>query len=421
VASPFQRALRERQLRQPSGLSLIIAATGVAAAAGYLVIWLVPREIGLDAYYSFGLFWAAMYFVVGTLSGLQQEVARAAAPVSIDRPQRGSARNFAPVFSAAVFATVIVTAPLWVSTVFPTGGWALVLPLAVASSSYALVAVLAGTLYGLSGWWQLAAMIVVDALLRLIAVVAVASVTTDAAALAWAAAVPFLLTLVVLWPGIRRSVVGAAALDVEMRALTWNVARTILAAASIGVLVSGLPVVIGIAAGDTPRALAAALFLAVMITRAPVIVVVMSLQSYLLVKFRDQRGGLAPALWRIEAVVLGGGALLALVAALIGPVVFELLYPGQIELAGWFYAVLVLSSALIGGLIVTGSAVLAVGMHRAYTLGWVVAALVTIGSFALTGDLLTRVVIAVVAGPVAGSAVQLGFLLARYRRGLRLG
>jgi len=408
-------------LRQPSGLSLIIAATGVAAAAGYLVIWLVPREIGLDAYYSFGLFWAAMYFVVGTLSGLQQEVARAAAPVSIDRPQRGSARNFALVFSAAVFATVIVTAPLWVSTVFPTGGWALVLPLAVASSSYALVAVLAGTLYGLSGWWQLAAMIVVDALLRLIAVVAVASVTTDAAALAWAAAVPFLLTLVVLWPGIRRSVVGAAALDVEMRALTWNVARTILAAASIGVLVSGLPVVIGIAAGDTPRALAAALFLAVMITRAPVIVVVMSLQSYLLVKFRDQRGGLAPALWRIEAVVLGGGALLALVAALIGPVVFELLYPGQIELAGWFYAVLVLSSALIGGLIVTGSAVLAVGMHRAYTLGWVVAALVTIGSFALTGDLLTRVVIAVVAGPVAGSAVQLGFLLARHRRGLRLG
>lgn len=407
-------------MRQPSGLSLIIAATGVAAAAGYLVIWLVPRQIGLDAYYSFGLFWAAMYFVVGTLSGLQQEVARATAPLTADRPRRGSARNFALVFSAAVFATVIVTAPLWVGAVFPSDGWALVLPLAVATSSYALVAVLAGTLYGLSGWRQLAAMVVIDALLRLIAVVAVASVTSDAAALAWAAAAPFLLAIAVLWPNIRRRVVGAAALDVELRALTWNVARTILAAASTGVLVSGLPVVIGIASGDTPRALTAALFLAVMITRAPVIVVVMSLQSYLLVKIRDQRAPLGPTLLRIETVVLGGGALLALVAALIGPAVFETLYPGQIELSGGFYALLVLSSALIGALIVTGSAVLAVGMHRAYTLGWVIAALVTIGSFALPWDLLTRVVIAGVAGPVAGSAVQLGFLLVRRRRGLRL-
>lgn len=401
-------------MRKPSGLTLILGATAVAAVAGYLVIWLVPLQIGLASYKTFGLFWSAMYLIVGTLAGLQQEVTRGTVPRDAGLPLRASlARNFGLIVAALVFALIVVSAPLWVSSLFPADGWRLVWPLAFATSSYVLVATLAGTLYGLARWWPLALMISVDALLRLAAVGIVSTVTRDAAALAWAAAAPFLLTIVLLWPAFRSSVVGKASLDVEYRALTWNVARTMVAAASTGILVSGLPVVIGVAAAAEPPALVASLFLAITITRAPVIVVVMSLQSYLLIRFRDHREEFGRTLLVFLGLLAAGGVVLALVAWLIGPAVFGLLYAGEVSLAGWFYGVLVLSSALIGSLTVTGAALLSRARHFGYTLGWLVAALTTIACFLPPIGIMGQILTAVIAGPVSGLAIHAGFLLSK--------
>lgn len=393
-------------------MSLILGATAVASIASYLLIWLVPRQIGLEAYKDFGLFWAAMYFVVGALSGLQQEVTRGTVRRSDEIvPTVSPARNFGLAVSGIVFLAVVVSSPLWIGSVFPGEGWPLVLPLAFATTSYVMVATLAGTLYGIAGWVPLALMISVDGVLRFVAVCLVASVTDDTVALAWAAALPFLITIAVLWPGIRRVVVGKTALDVGYRALSRNVAGTMVAAASMGVLVSGFPVVLGIAAAGEPAAFVASLFLAITITRAPVIVVVMSLQSYLIVRFRDHPGSFWRDFLALQAIILGGAVVLSVLAWLVGAAVFDFLYGGQIDLDGWFYAALVASSALVGCLAVTAPAVLALSQHAVYSLGWVVAAIVTIGCFVLPFDLMTNTVVSLLAGPVAGLLVHAPYLL----------
>jgi len=405
-------------VKRPSGLTLILGATGIAAVCGYLVIWFVPVQIGLAAYKPFGLFWAAMYLLVSALSGVQQEVTRATVPRSPSRAATANpARNFGVALAGVVFVIVVASSPLWVDAVFPGEGFALVPPLAVAAASYVLVATLAGTLYGISGWVPLALMVAVDALLRLVAVVAVAAVTSDTVTLAWAAATPFLLTIVLLWPAVRRGVVGRTWVDVGYRALSWNVTRTVAASASMGLLVSGFPVLIGLASAGEQAAFVASLFLAIMITRAPVIVLVMSLQSYLVVRFRDRR---KEGFWRqfllIQAAIAGGGVVLAVVAAFIGPAVFEWLYGSEFDLDGWFYAVLVVSSALVGALVVSAAAVLADSQHLVYSLGWLIAAAVTLGCFLLPADLLTRTVVALIAGPVAGLVVHGSHLLVRQGR-----
>jgi len=398
------------------GLTPLLAATGLAAVAGYLLIWLVPLQIGLEAYKDFALFWAAMYFLIGAFSGLQHEVTRGTVRrVTVGGTQPNPARNFGLAVSAFVFVAVVATAPLWVDTLFPGVGWPLVWPLAVAAASYVIVATVAGTLYGVAGWLSLALMIAIDAFLRLAAVGIVAVFTNNAVPLAWAAAIPFLLTIALLWPRIRRDVVGRTTFDAEYRTLSWNVARTMVAAASMGVLVSGFPVVLGVAAIEEPDAYVAALFLAIMVTRAPVIVVVMSLQGYLIVRFRDHRATLVRDLLGVLGIVLSGGIVLALIAWVVGPTVFALLYGGAISLDGWFYAVLVVSSALVGALSVTAPAVLSLAQHVVYSAGWVVAAFVTMACFFLPFGLVANTVAALIAGPLAGLAVHSAYLIGRSR------
>ena len=400
-------------MKRPPGLGLILGGTAVAALAGYFVIWLVPIHIGLAAYKTFGLFWAAMYLVVGTLAGIQQEVTRGTTPRFGEDPGRASlARNFGVSGAGVVFLAVVATAPLWVSAVFPENGWQLVLPLAFAASSYVLVATLTGTLYGLSQWTPVALLVVVDALLRLSAVGILSVFTRDSVVLAWAAASPFLVTILILWPGFRSLVVGRATLDVDYRSLLWNVSRTMVAAASTGILVSGLPVVIGIAASEEPATLVASLFLAITITRAPVIVLVMSLQSYLLIRFRDRPATVYRTMFAILGILIVGGVLLGLAAWAVGPTVFDLLYGGRVALDGWLYGLLVVSSALVAALTVTGAAVLARSRHFAYSAGWVVAAVVTVISFSVPLGIIGQIVLAVIAGPAAGLLVHLGYLLA---------
>lgn len=387
-----------------AGLRAILVATAVAGVASYLVTWFVPRVIGFAEYASFAVFWAALYLLVGTLSGLQQEVTRATVPV--DAPVHANrARTFGLV--AAAITLVLVLAAGWTTPY--------ALPLAVGAASYALVAVLAGSLYGLARWRAVAALVLVDALLRLAAILVVLLFTHDVVALAWAAAVPFGLALVVLWPFIRRSVVGRAQLDVGYRRLSWNVSRTLLAAASTGVMVSGFPLLLGLTSAGADPAQLGLYILAATLVRAPLVVVAMSLQSYLLIVFRDAAGQVGRRLLVILCAVAGAAVLLAGLAWLVGPAVFGWLFPGEPTPQGWFVAALVVSSALVAAMFVSGSAVLARAQHFFYSAGWVAGALVTIVVLVLPLELETRTIVALVAGPLAGLAVHLGCLLLALR------
>lgn len=405
-----------RPRAKPSGFVLILGATATAGIASYVVTWLVPHQIGLARYAVFASLWSFLYLVVGTLGGIQQEVTRATLPIEGKHGGRASrARNFGIVAGIVVFLVIVGTAPLWVAAVFPADGWNLVWPLAGGAAAFVMVAVLAGSLYGASQWMAVALMISVDAVMRLAALAIVLVWTNDVVALAWAVAVPFPLTLMVLWPFIRSSIVGRTQLDVGYGALTWNVSRTMVAAASTGIMVSGFPLFLGLtSAGESPELLGL-FILTITLTRAPLIIVAMSLQSYFLIMFRDNVDHFWKRFLGIQALVLGAAVVLALLGWLIGPAVFGFLFPGQLRPEGWFIAVLVFSSALVGALCISAPAVLARSQHFVYTAGWVIAAAVTVLALFMPLDFTARTCLALVAGPVAGLLVH-GAYLARSPR-----
>lgn len=395
---------------------LIILATAAAGIAGYVVTWVVPRVIGGVDYKVFAVFWAAMYLVVTALSGVQQEVTRATGRRAVGSPPgRNVARNFGAGGALGVFAVVLLTAPLWVRGVFPELGWALVFPLAVGTASYVVLATLSGTLYGVSEWRPLSWLIVTDAMVRLVAVGVVSVISGDLVALAWAAALPFGATVAALWPAIRRHVAGRSELDVGYRSLGWNVSRTLLASASAGALVSGFPLLLSLTSHRESPALLASLFLTITLTRAPLIVTIMAVQGYLIVRFRDNPARLTRDLRQFLLAIVGGAVVLAGLGWALGPTVFGWLFPGEPVLDGWFFAVLIGSSALVGALSITAPAVLARGQHAAYSAGWVVAALVTVAALLVPTELMARIILALILGPIAGLSTHLVFLFGRRR------
>jgi O-antigen/teichoic acid export membrane protein len=398
-------------------VSLILVATVIAGIAAYVVTWLVPHRIGLASYALFAVFWAFLYLVVGTLSGIQQEVARATRARDGRLVGRvGRAGSFAVVAALSVFTIVVLSAPVWVQAIFPTDGWSLVWPLAAGTASYVFVAVLGGAFYGIAQWLSLALMMTVDALLRLLAVGIALAFTSDVVVLAWAVVLPFPATIALLWLFIRKSIRGRSELDVGYGALSWNVARTILAAASTSAMVSGFPLLLGLTAPNEPRATVGLFILSITLTRAPLIVIAMSMQSYLVVTFRARTASFWRNFLRLQALVMGAGIVLAAVGWVIGPAVFGVLFPGEPRPEGWFIAVLVMSSALVGGLFVAGPAVLARSQHFIYASGWTVAASVTVVSLVLPLDFTARTVTALLAGPIAGAAVFAVYLSMAVRR-----
>ena len=390
-----------------SGFAIILIATAIAGTASYAVTILIPNEIGLAEYAPFAVFWSSVYLAVGALGGIQQEVSRATLPATEGVTSHAfRARRFGIIAGLLVFVAIAGTAPLWERSVFPTEGWSLVIPLAVGAASYVMVAVLAGSLYGVIAWVPLALMITVDALLRLASLSITLAFTHNIVALAWAVAVPFPLTLLALWPVIRLSIVGRSRLDDGYRALAWNMARTVLAATATAVMVSGFPLLLGLTSHSEPPEIVGMFIVAITLTRAPLIVVALSLQSYLVVHFRDNASNFRPYFLRLLGVTVVAGAVLAVAGWLFGPTVYHLVFPNKLQPDAPFFAILVGSSALVTALCITAPAVLARSKHLVYSAGWVAAALATISSLLLPLDFASRTVTALIVGPIIGLIVH---------------
>jgi O-antigen/teichoic acid export membrane protein len=404
--------------KRADGIVAIGGATIVAGIAGYAVTLLVYRVVGASAYAIFAVFWAALFLLVGGLNGIQQEITRATfaiPPGTRTRPSR--ARNLGVVVAAGVFILVLVTALAWNRAVFATEGWALVFPLAVGAASYVLVAVLGGSLYGVSHWRSIALMVASDGILRVLLVGIGLLFTHDVIVLAWLVALPFPLVIALLWPLLRRGFVGRTDVDAGYRQLSWNALRAVVASISTAVLVSGFPLLLGVTAHGQPAALVGELIFAITLTRAPLIVSVMALQSYFVVRFRDGGEGWVGLFWRVIAIVGVAAVVLAGLGWWLGRPVIEWISGHPTPITGGLVAILVASSALVGAMCVTGPAVLAHSRHSAYTAGWVAAAVATIVVMASPIEFMARVAIALLTGPFVGLVVHLVALTRSARRG----
>ena len=384
--------------------AVVVGAAFVAGAVGFVLTFVVARTIGAAATAQFTAFWSAIYLIVGALAGLQQEVARATRPRDGATPAV-SLRRFGGVSVVVVVALVVLSGLLWVGTAFAADGSSFLLPLAIGAAGYVLVAIVGGELYGLRRWSSIAAMVVGDAVLRAIAVGVCLLLTHDVVILAWAVALPFGGTLLLLWWFIRRGVTGRFMIDVTQRTLASNGIKAVAGSLATAVLVSGFSLFVVATSPGADRVALGALAFAVTVVRAPVMITVLAAQGLLIVHFRDsERAGRAVLL--ISAVVLAAGAVLAGLAALIGdPVLIALVGP-DFAVGSGVLAVIVAASALMGVLLVTGPFAISRSRHTVYAVAWIVAAVVGIALLFTPLPLIPRVEVSLVAAPVAGILVH---------------
>lgn len=397
--------------RDAAGLRWILLATAVAGALGYVIQVAAPRLLEDGAYVAFSVMWSTVYLCVAAMSGVQQEASRAARPSTSHAPNT-VLRAFA--LSAAVVVLIVAIGLGWwlsIDTV-PMAALALMAALGVAFVGYLMNAVLSGVLYGLQLWRGVALVTILDAVLRATFLAVAFAVSADTVWLGLGIAFPFGLSFAVGWVVLRRRVVGRFALDVGYRALSANVLSTVGAAACSGVMISGLPLLLGATSAGVPASALGSLIMAVNLTRAPIVVPVMALQSYLIsAVFRD-RASIAPRrLWSLIGISLLVMAALAGLAAAVGPWLMTLISAGSFSIAPLAIAIVVFSAGLVALMCVTGPALVAKGGHAANVGGWALAAVLTVGGLLLPIGFAERTLLALTVPAAAGLVVHVAALL----------
>ena len=386
---------------------LVLGASVLSGAAGYVVTTIVAARLGPAGYAGFAVFWSSLYLVVGAFGGVQQEATRASTSAELTGGMGGARLGaFGAIAAAALFAILLGTAPAWSGPVFTESGFALAAPLAVGAASYVLVATVCGGLYGIRRWGWLAVLIAGDGILRLIGVGAVLLFGGSVVPLAWAVALPFPVTLALVVPFLARDLRRALRSDVGFGRLARNVLRTVVAAAAMATLISGFPLLVSVTSPEAPAAVLGTLILAFTLARAPIVVPLMALQSYLIVKFAEPEWPRVRRLLQLGATVLIAGIVLGAAAAAFGVPLLELLFgtQAQVASAGLFW--IVGSAGLVAALCITGPALLAESRLGLYAVGWAVSALGAVTVLVLPFDLTARLALALIVGPVLGLAVH---------------
>ncbi|CAM5508639.1 hypothetical protein [Leifsonia shinshuensis] len=403
-------------------MPLLLAATVVSGLAGYVVTWRVFVEAGAAGYGVFSVFWSALFLVVGVLFGVQQEATRAVAqtdPRSLADPRtpgpRTSLATFAPALAVVVVLVVLATSPLWAPSGLGPANAGLAWFVAVGAGFNCLVAAASGILAGAGLWRQLAAIISLDGILRVVFVLVALAAGGPLWLLALAVILPFPLSLLAVVASAPRRILGRVTVSESFGSLAANTGRTMLAASATAVLINGFPLVLSFFATGSGHAGLGSLVLAVTLTRAPILVPLTALSSFLVSRFTHHPEQVARTLTAIMAGIAALAAVMCLCAYLFGLPVMKAVFGPQFDLAPGALTALVGSAALIGALSVSGAAVLARGKHGMYAAGWVAASVITLALLFLPLPLAPRAALALAAGPAVGVAIHLFALRAGAR------
>jgi O-antigen/teichoic acid export membrane protein len=398
-------------------------ATALTALCGYAVIYLAARDLAPSGYSVFGVFWGAAGLVGGASTGLLQEATRevrsasyvsdlGAVPASRTHPMRVAA-----MVGVAAAVVIAGSSPWWSGRVFVEERWLSVGLLSIGLAGYCLCATLMGLLAGTNQWAQYGALMVTDAVIR----VAVAAATfvigwgltgylwaTVAGSAAW-------LIMLVASPTARAAArlltLGGTAIFLR------GAGHSITAAGASAILVMGFPVLLKLTSNQL-GAQGGVIILAVMLTRAPLLVPLTAMQGNLVAHFFDQRSDRVRAMIAPAAIIGGIGAVGVVAAGLVGPWLLRVGFGPQYDASGALLAWLTAAAVSIAMLTLTGAAAVAAALHRAYSLGWVGATLASGLLLLLPLPLPTRTVIGLLCGPLVGIVVH---LLALARAGRATG
>lgn len=388
--------------RELSGGTWLLGATAVAGGMGYAMQLLAGHHLSAAEYERFGVFWAAMFFVAGTISGVQQEVARAARPGS---------RGASPVRAGVALGAVAVVVAAAAAAAVPSIGLD-VAAIAVGALGSIALAIASGLSYGAAAWSTIAAIMVLEAVVRLALLEAALLLDAPFWVVALAIAVPWTVTVVVLLPRVRARAAGIG-LDVAARRFSANLARTIIAAAATSAIVSGFPLFMRVSAPEADAAAFGAFVFAFTLTRAPLVVVFIALQSFLIKVFQQHRAAAARRVLVLLGALVALTLLVAALVAAVGPALLLALFGEDYLLPASTLFWIVASAAPLAAMCVTGPLALALERHGAFSTGWVVAAAVSLALLVVPLPVQTASLIAIAIGPVVGASVHVAGIAVR--------
>ena len=425
---------------QPSGTvnryqSLALLGSSVLAAASTLIVTMIAqRALTGSELTEFLLFWSALFTVTGVITGLQPEITRAvgtartyaaadgvasAHPASDGAPAPQGARvvTVAAALGAVAGALVLVSSPLWAGQQIPHSAAVGVTVMAVGVFLYALQATISGVAAGEDRWYLFATVGGLESAGRLLLMLAVALLIPSLAGLEVATVIPMGLWLILALVTFSGRRLWGARADVPAGRLTVNILWSFLSSAAAAMLMMGFPNVLKASgAAESEPVVLGTLILAISITRSPIMIPLQAFQGVAVSAFLKQRHRPVAAFIKPAAAVVAVGAVGALAAYLVGPLLFRLIYPPaagtesayEAAASGLSLGALVFASALLALMTLSGNMALAVNQHRIYLAGWVVAAVVTLGlAFLLPAPLVPRAVVALAVGPVCGFVVHM--------------
>ena len=410
--------------------SLALLGSSLLAAVSTLVVTMIAqRALTGSELTEFLLFWAALFTVTGIITGIQPEITRAvgtartravadgAASAEGSAPQGARVVTVTAALGAIAGALVLVSSPLWAGQQIPHSAAVGVTAMAVGVFLYALQATMSGVTAGEDRWYLFAAVGGLESAGRLILMLAAALLIPSLAGLEVATVVPMGLWLILAFVTVSGRRLWVARADVPARRLMTNILWSFLSSAAAAVLMMGFPNVLKASgAAESEPVVLGTLILAISITRSPIMIPLQAFQGVAVSAFLKQRHRPVAAFIKPAAAVVSVGAVGALAAYLVGPLLFRLIYPPaagaesayEAAASGVTLGALVFASALLALMTLSGNMALAVNQHRIYLAGWVVAAAVTLSlAFLIPAPLVPRAIVALAVGPVCGFVVHM--------------
>lgn len=417
----------------------LLGSSLLAAVSTLLVTMIAQRALNGSELTEFLLFWAALFTVTGIITGIQPEITRAVGTARTravaDRalanraasgrtvsaegsaPQGARVVTVATALGAIASALVLVSSPLWAGHQIPHSAAVGVTVMAVGVFLYALQATMSGVTAGEDRWYLFAAVGGLESAGRLILMLAAALMIPSLAGLEVATVVPMGLWLILAFVTVSGRRLWVARADVPARRLITNILWSFLSSAAAAVLMMGFPNVLKASgAAESEPVVLGTLILAISITRSPIMIPLQAFQGVAVSAFLKQRHRPVAAFIKPAAAVVAVGAMGALAAYLVGPLLFRLIYPPtagaesayEAAASGITLGALVFASALLALMTLSGNMALAVNQHRIYLAGWVVAAAVTLSlAFLVPAPLVPRAIVALAVGPVCGFVVHM--------------
>lgn len=353
-------------------------------------------------------FWSLLFAIFGVLSGVSTEMTRSSSVMRTVAPRGGNPRLgwFGLAVGAVAGVVLLASGAWWGEPIFGSYAPVFVPLLSATVVLYAGHSVVIGVLGGLQRWSLYSTLIGMESGIRLacvlVAVVAGSQVVglaiaSAAGAVAWAV----LLTL-------SRSSREAWSLRADLRAgaLTRTTAHACVAAASSAALVVGFPVLLRLTTDSTEYLQAAALLLAISLTRAPIMIPLNAYQGVAITYFMANRARGLLAVVPIAGVIIVVSTLGAVAAWLVGPWLMVMILGPHYAIGGAVLAGLTFDAGLLALLTVSGALCISFHRHRAFSLGWISATGVAIGILFLPLGIEAKSVLALLVGPIAGIVVH---------------